>query len=79
MQQPMMYRIDQEEPGFDLEQAVRAPVPRQVATPIPNDTSSASHRLRLLLAVCGNVLGGGALLAFLLAAPLVIGRLLGQG
>ena len=71
-----MYRIDHDEPGFDLEQAVRAPVPRQVAAPVPNG-SPEPGRLRLLLDVCGNVIGGGLFLALLLVLPMWLGRLLG--
>lgn len=74
LQQPMMYRIDHDEPGFDLAQAVRAPAPRQVAPPVPNETLSAAGQLRFVLDVCGNVLGGGLLLVFLLGLPWLLGR-----
>jgi hypothetical protein len=79
MQQPMMYRINQDEPGFDLAQAVRAPVPRQIAAPVPNDVITGQGRIRLVLATVGNVLGGGLLLALLLALPMMLGRILGVG
>jgi len=61
---------------FDFRQAQRAPVPQQVARPDPASGSEPA-RWPWLLEVAGNMLGGGMLLAALLAAPIVAARLLG--
>ena len=78
LQQRLIYRIGHDEPGFDLEQATRAPIPEQVAAPVLN----ASHQpditpWRLVFQVAGNVIAGSALMGLLLAAPALIGILFG--
>jgi len=54
-----------------------APRPRQVARPCHGSRPGPVARVRLVAEVVGNVVIGSALLAGLLAAPAVLGRLLG--
>lgn len=78
LQQRLIYRIGEDEPGFDLEQATRAPVPEQVVPPVVNaERLDEATSWRLLLQVAGNVVAGSALLGLLLAAPAFLGIIFG--
>jgi hypothetical protein len=67
-------RLEQTVPLLGLREA---PKPRQVAEPLPDPEPETGAGLRMTLEILGNVLGGSAWLAALLAAPAVLGRLFG--